>query len=124
LLVFFRLHELAMWIERIEHALERAINQVLVLHVLAVHVIFADLFQHIGEQLEAGISGIPFGGLGAENPCANAEIDDQDDGQAAEKETSFHKNQIVSLPEGSWQRASLQGKGVHGGATSVTGVYV
>ena len=45
LLVFFRLHELTVGVQGIEHALERAINQVLILDVLAIHVIFADLLK-------------------------------------------------------------------------------
>ena len=54
-LVFFRLHELAVRIQRVEHSFERAVNQFLVCEVLAIDVILADFFQDVGEQFEAGV---------------------------------------------------------------------
>ena len=57
LLVFLRLHELAVRVQRVEHAFEGGIDQFLVSQLLAVHIVLADLLHHVGKELEAGVGG-------------------------------------------------------------------
>jgi len=63
-IVFFRVHELAVRVQRIEHPFQRRINQLFVSQFVAVHIVFAHTFEHTNEHLDVLVNIVLFAGLG------------------------------------------------------------
>jgi hypothetical protein len=86
-----RLHELRMRIERGEHALEGAVDQLLVGDLVGVDVTLADRLKHFGEQLhflETRILARLF--LGADPGCRANGKEQARENEGGKAEVSFH----------------------------------
>src|SRR6516162_6225563 len=102
-----------MGIERIEHPFKRAINQVLIGDLLAVDVVFADLFHYVGEQLEARVGRVLLRSLRRreEDAGSNNQVYAQSYSEEPVDQSSFHSSANNMLPESKGQPVSLQGRG-------------
>ena len=92
LIVLRQFHELAVRVERVKHPLHRALDQLLVRDLVAVHVILAHALQHGGEQLEVRIRVVLFrrADILAVNLRTDEKIDGERTQQQAVGELSFH----------------------------------
>ena len=91
-LVFFRFHELAVRIERVEHPFERAIDQILIGKLLAVHIVLAHALHDDRKQLQARIGRVLLGRLGGAKKQArpDQQIEAQRNSQNPVHHSSFH----------------------------------
>ena len=61
-----------MGIQRAKHPFQGAIDQILIRQFLAVHIVLAHAFHHIGKQLQARIRRVLFRSLGGIQKYARA----------------------------------------------------
>jgi octaprenyl-diphosphate synthase len=91
--VFFRLHELAVRIESVQHPFQRSIYEVLVCELLAVDIVPAHLLHYEGKEFQAGVSRVLLRGLRGANvhPCANHQVYRQHQDYGPVNYASSHK---------------------------------
>ncbi len=94
--VFAGLHELAVRVQRADHALERGVDELLVGDLSAIDVVLPDGFQHAGEQLNVLVGVFLGGGLGVREiePRAEEEVQAEHGHKQAKEKASLHKTVV------------------------------
>ena len=108
-----RLHELAVRIERREHAFHRGINQIVVTRLVPVHVILPEQLDRFRENRNLRVAAIvvPAGGMGRVEPDSEEKVEKNKAREGAKQEAALHLGFVVrgndDRSSGNfWQRAN------------------
>ena len=92
-----RLHELAVRIERREHAFHRGVNQIVVTRLVAVHVILPEQLDRFRENRNLRVAAIVIaaGGVGGVKPDAEENVEKNQARKGAEQKAALHVRFVI-----------------------------